>query len=210
MSIRLQCPNGHPVRVKDDFAGKVGLCPHCRAPMRVPAVTAQAENPRATGEFVRQAPLPSRVDDEIDSSPPVSAFSTKKKTRQCLGCGNVVSQSFAVCPRCGTPLAPYRHLDVQKEGEVIVVRFVEHQMRDERIIGEIANEFCNLADRVQQQHLVLDFSGVVGMSSTMLGKLVMLQAKLKKLGGDLRLTKVGLEIRDILATTKLDRTLHVE
>ena len=37
MSIRVTCPNGHTLKVKDSFAGKVGLCPVCQAKVKVPA-----------------------------------------------------------------------------------------------------------------------------------------------------------------------------
>ena len=36
MSIKVKCPNGHQLKVKDSFAGKVGLCPMCNATIRVP------------------------------------------------------------------------------------------------------------------------------------------------------------------------------
>jgi hypothetical protein len=36
MSIRVVCPNGHRLAVKDEFAGKTGLCPVCKARIRVP------------------------------------------------------------------------------------------------------------------------------------------------------------------------------
>jgi anti-anti-sigma factor len=178
--------------------------------MRVPLPGQEANNPRASGEFARPAPRPDWVAGEAAPSSASSAFPLKKKTRLCLGCSNVVSQSFTVCPRCGTPLSTYRHLETQKEGDVIVVRFVDHKLRDELMIGEIAEELFSVAERVRQQHLVLDFSGVVGLSSTMLGKLIVLQTKMKKQGGDLKLCTVGPEVRAILTTMHLDRTLNVE
>ncbi len=36
MSISVLCPNGHRHRVKDRYAGEVGLCPTCLAPIHVP------------------------------------------------------------------------------------------------------------------------------------------------------------------------------
>ncbi|MEE9603671.1 MAG: hypothetical protein V3V75_10225, partial [Thermoguttaceae bacterium] len=36
MTIRVVCPNGHALKVKDSFAGKVGLCPKCKAQIHVP------------------------------------------------------------------------------------------------------------------------------------------------------------------------------
>lgn len=35
MGIVAQCPNGHRVKVKDRFAGKKVVCPHCHASFRV-------------------------------------------------------------------------------------------------------------------------------------------------------------------------------
>ena len=36
MSIQVTCPNGHTLNVKDSCAGKVGLCPACKARIKVP------------------------------------------------------------------------------------------------------------------------------------------------------------------------------
>jgi anti-anti-sigma factor len=210
MSIRTFCPNGHPVRVQEELAGKTGLCPRCRARLHVPLVEQDGDRPRPSGEFARQAPRPDWATGESAASAPGLPYPLKKKTRLCVGCGNIASQSFNVCPRCGTTLSTYRRLDVRKDADAIIVRFVDRQMRDDQTIREISEELCGIAERVQQQHLVLDFSGVVGLSSAMLGKLVMLQTKMKKQGGDLTLCKVGPEVRDTLATMKLDQVLHVE
>ena len=37
MAIEVQCVNGHVLRVKGSFAGKIGLCPQCRGAVHVPA-----------------------------------------------------------------------------------------------------------------------------------------------------------------------------
>ena len=36
MSIQVVCPNGHVLKVSDDYAGKMGLCPVCKARIKVP------------------------------------------------------------------------------------------------------------------------------------------------------------------------------
>lgn len=36
MGICFFCPNGHPLNVKTELAGKVGLCPKCKVKMRIP------------------------------------------------------------------------------------------------------------------------------------------------------------------------------
>jgi anti-sigma B factor antagonist len=107
-------------------------------------------------------------------------------------------------------VSTYRHFDVRIEGDVVVVAFAKRQIRDDLVIAETATELCSVADRVQQKPLVLDFAGVVDVSSMMLGKLVTLQAKIKKNRGDLRLRNVGPEVRQVLATTKLDQMFRLE
>jgi anti-sigma B factor antagonist len=207
MNFKIHCPNGHSVLVKEEFAGKTGLCPQCRAKIRVPAVGQQADGLCPSDEFVHQDPRHDRPSSTNLSATP---FPAQKKARLCLGCGKSVSQSFTACPRCGTRLCTYHHLNVRKEGDAIVVHFVQRQLRDESIVRETAEELCTVADQMSHSHIVLDFSGVVGVSSMMLGKLVMLQLKLKKTLGDLKLRNVGPQVREVLATTKLDHTLHLE
>ena len=36
MGICFFCPNGHPLNVKAELAGRIGLCPKCRVKMRIP------------------------------------------------------------------------------------------------------------------------------------------------------------------------------
>ena len=39
MSIEVTCSNGHSMRVKNEFAGKSGLCPYCQARIAVPEMS---------------------------------------------------------------------------------------------------------------------------------------------------------------------------
>ena len=36
MAIRVVCPQGHVLQVRDDLAGKVGRCPICKTLVRIP------------------------------------------------------------------------------------------------------------------------------------------------------------------------------
>ena len=216
MLIEVQCPNGHRLQVNEKHAGKIGACPRCSAPVKVP-LPSQADgglggpeaSQHASDKSVPQAPRRDRAKAASDSSSPApSVVSGKEKL--CVACGKVVSQSFSVCTRCGTPLCVYRHLDLRKDGTVVVVQFRRHQIVDPLTVNEVAEELCGVADRAQHCDLVLDLSKMVGLSSLMLGKLVMLQGKMKKTGRSLTLRNVGSEIREVLAITKLDQILHVE
>lgn len=45
MGIRLTCPNGHPLHVKSELAGKRGICPECQARFVIPMPQATHQTP---------------------------------------------------------------------------------------------------------------------------------------------------------------------
>ena len=50
MGVVAFCPQGHRVKVKDELAGRKGICPECGARFRIPAATeARAEPASARG-----------------------------------------------------------------------------------------------------------------------------------------------------------------
>jgi anti-anti-sigma factor len=137
------------------------------------------------------------------------SFFIAGKGKFCVGCGKTVSQSFTICTRCGTPVSTYRQVEVRKEGDAIVVQFSKQHIVDEPAVKDVTEELFTVADRAGQQNLLLDLSRVLGLSSLMLGKLVMLQRKMLLQKRQLKLCNVGAEVREVLAATKLDRVLRV-
>jgi hypothetical protein len=126
MGIHVICPNGHEFKVKDKYAGKKGLCPHCEGQVivQVPDALSSFEN---NEEFQRetlrqrqsaqQQPQPSKpfssssvLDDSHDnlgSSPSASGSllgsSVLRHNIKCA-CGNRVPMWYARCPACGAYL----------------------------------------------------------------------------------------------------------
>jgi hypothetical protein len=97
MAIQTRCPNGHVLNVKDSMAGRAGLCPVCRAVVRVPKpevseddIVALLERPFARSPDEQGANRPTDLPLRL---PPV-----------CPKCGRGVSASFSHCPRCAAPL----------------------------------------------------------------------------------------------------------
>jgi hypothetical protein len=123
MSISAKCPNGHVLKVKDEYAGKSGLCPHCGSRVSVPVPS--AEKSRISDDdilgllgepskvTVEPPPLPpsnpqmESVHDgpkEEESGISLLSSSISAKQKLCPKCANVTSVAFRHCPRCGTPL----------------------------------------------------------------------------------------------------------
>jgi anti-sigma B factor antagonist len=101
----------------------------------------------------------------------------------------------------------YHQLGVSKKGDVLVVRFGEHRILDEAVVNRIGNELYDVADRADCHHLLLNFASVAGLSTLMVGKLLMLQRKMESKGGKLKLCDLGPELQEIVTSTKLDQIL---
>jgi hypothetical protein len=92
MGVRFQCPNGHPLHVKADLAGKRGICPDCGARFIVPsfsgervaAVTAVGltggvqtgvhDSPLSLGSSIRIESEPSAVPQDGTQAPESDAW----------------------------------------------------------------------------------------------------------------------------------------
>ena len=90
-----------------------------------------------------------------------------------------------------------------------MVRFGEHQILDELTVKKFADELFHVSDRPDCQNLLLNFTGVVGLSSAMLGIMLMLRRKMTKKPGKLKLCQVGPEIREVFDTTKLGQLFEI-
>jgi len=115
MSIRVQCPNGHIFRVKDKYAGKKGLCPHCdgEVVVKVPKLTDEVpsgsapapkkgQKPYVIDEhdttLVYEDPLSEETSDTGHSLVGESAIQHGKK---CAKCGAKSPIWYASCQKCG-------------------------------------------------------------------------------------------------------------
>jgi anti-anti-sigma factor len=103
----------------------------------------------------------------------------------------------------------YHHLGVWKHGDAIVVRFGDHQILDEFVAKKIAEELYEVADRADCRYLVLDFSGVLGLSTLMLGRLLTLRKKMASKGGRLVLCDMTSEVEEVLTTMKLNEIIEI-
>ena len=133
----------------------------------------------------------------------------------------------ADCPRCHTQLSEWtfplpdektaqqgsrascHFLGLRRQGNVIIIRFGEHQILDEATVKKFGDELFHVADRPDCQKLLLNFAGVTGLSSTMLGIMLMLRKKMSQKPGTLKLCQVGPEIMDVFHATKLGQLFEI-
>lgn len=125
MGIQVQCPNGHTFKVKDKYAGKKGLCPHCEGQVIVVVPDAFSlldetdelqkdaiRHRQAAKQAAPAAPSSSSssvLDDSHDfgSTPGTSGSllgsSVIRHNIKCK-CGERVPMWYARCPHCSAYL----------------------------------------------------------------------------------------------------------
>ena len=99
MAIKVICPNGHTLRVKDKLAGKTGLCPTCKARVSVPDRSAMDESDilKVIGPYDPGESQIARPEDAGEA-----AESTKKEMRRCINCEREIEAETHICPYCHT------------------------------------------------------------------------------------------------------------
>lgn len=106
-------------------------------------------------------------------------------------------------------MADYRHIEVSKNGVVYVARFLETKILNDMVIEGIARELYDLAAQEDCTNLLLNFSGVGFLSSSVLGKLITLNKRMKAKGGQLKLCELKPEILELFTLTNLTKIFDI-
>ena len=94
---------------------------------------------------------------------------------------------------------------------VKVVRFQDHQLFDERTVREVADQIAAaLPNDGSPIRLILDFTDVNLVSSTLLSKLILLQRRIEGSRGKLRLCEMSPIIQQVFRTSNLDRLFSID
>ncbi len=100
-------------------------------------------------------------------------------------------------------MAEYRHLQISNYADVVVVRFVDSKLND--FVGnELGQELQSLTDPPDCRKLLLNFSGVTQVSSSVLSKLLLLNRKMNHKGGKLKACDITPDVRSMFIWTKLE------
>lgn len=102
-----------------------------------------------------------------------------------------------------------RRIDVVKIGELATVRFKDKKIVDSANIEEMGAELMSLVDKDHMKHILLIFEGVDFMSSAALNKLILMDKKVKQVGGILRLCSLKAEIMEVFTITRLNRVFDI-
>ena len=106
-------------------------------------------------------------------------------------------------------MAVYQRLELLEGGDATVVRFRDRHIANFLEIEQTGQELYRLLEEGKPQRLVLDFSGVEHLSSALIGKLILLNAKVQACEGSVALCGMRPEILEGFQTCKLNRIFSI-
>ena len=95
------------------------------------------------------------------------------------------------------------------KGEHIVIRFQDTDLVDETTIREMGEVMYAVVERSPGIKLVVDFEGVLFLSSSALGKLISLKRKVAKNSGTLKLCNIIPDVLEVFKMTQLDAIFDI-
>jgi len=96
-----------------------------------------------------------------------------------------------------------------KDG-ILTVLFMDARILDEAKLEEIGKDLIDLINKSTEERVILDFRNVQFMSSSMLGKLVLVQKKCREFKAQLKMCGISPDIREVFKITKLDKLFDIE
>ena len=94
---------------------------------------------------------------------------------------------------------------------ITIVRFNDQQLFDERTVREAADQIANnLPGDGTPIKLIIDFSGVTLLSSSVLSKLISIQRMVETTRGHIRLCELSPVLQQVFRTANLDRLFKID
>ena len=100
-----------------------------------------------------------------------------------------------------------RYIEFVRRPGAVVVRFVESDLSGQTLAESLDVELAQLVSEFRPPQLVVDFSGVKTITSSVIGVLLKTRRKLLQEGGRLRLCCVPMPIQEIYRTLNLDHRI---
>lgn len=92
-----------------------------------------------------------------------------------------------------------RHIDVQREGDVLCVRLKDRQLDDDTIRA-MADEVESLIERENCQNLILCLGQINCLYSVLIAKLIKLRRTMSQRGGTFKICDVTPEVMDVFVS----------
>ncbi len=106
MSIRVVCPEGHDLKIKDKYAGRTGRCPLCKSRIKIPVPDEEIPgglvrgiyDPGKSGLSGLALEVPEFIDDPADEE-------SEDTMKVCGKCQKEIPAEAQTCPYCKAYIA---------------------------------------------------------------------------------------------------------
>lgn len=101
-------------------------------------------------------------------------------------------------------------LEVDTINKVAVVKFIDPKVMDPSRIEQMGTELLSLLEDEANEDLVVNFENVNFFSSAAINKLIVLEKHVRARGGEIRLSNLKPEVRDLFSYTHLDELFQIQ
>jgi len=100
-------------------------------------------------------------------------------------------------------------LFVEEDERATVITFSDTEILDSLMVKEIQDELLKLVDELERTKLILDFSDVKMLSSSMLGVLIRVHHRIVAARGKLVLCRISDSILEVFRITNLHKVFEI-
>jgi len=101
-------------------------------------------------------------------------------------------------------------IDSYAKDDILTIRIQDERLIEPEQLKRLFDDLYTLLGKTDSQQVVLDFSGVKFMASSMLSKLVALQKKCEEYRAKLKLCSVTPDIMQVFKITKLNKVFDIQ
>ena len=104
----------------------------------------------------------------------------------------------------------YQCLEVDNVDKVAIVKFMDPKVMDPSRIEQMGTELLSLLEDEGNEDVVVNFENVSFFSSAAINKLIVLEKHVRARGGEIRLSNLKPEVRDLFSYTHLDELFQIQ
>lgn len=101
-------------------------------------------------------------------------------------------------------------IELDSVQDVSVVKFKDKKVMDPTRIEILGKELLSLVDDDDSENVVINFENVSFFSSSAISKLILLEKRMRARGGQIRLSNLRPEVRDLFSYTNLDSVFDIK
>lgn len=106
-------------------------------------------------------------------------------------------------------MSDFQCIDLNDVEDVSIVKFRDEKVVDPARIEAMGTELFSLASGEKPKKVLINFENVKFFSSAAINKLIVLEKRLRAQGGQIKLSNLRPEVRDLFSFTNLDNLFSI-